>query len=245
MEISYMKGNSVLEYKLRQFIESRVGRKFSDLSWEEKYKVYQNLVRGCKACPLCRERKYDPIPSFINKDSKFLFIGRNPNVAEVRDNELFTDSIKQGKLFRKYLSLLDIDQTEISILNLANCMTKHNRYPVQEEFNICSMYKGIELELIGDKYQFVFAMGNDALKWVYGRNSPSILNLFGNLYAINHLDRIIYVVPILHPSHLLLKPQYAKNMAGVLKNVSKFIKDYYNSVEVNNGYKDDRLSCIS
>lgn len=112
----------------------------------------------------------------------------------------------------------------MSFINMACCHGKGNRPPTQSEINKCIGFKKIELDLIGDKYKIIFAMGNDALKWIFGLNTPGVLQSIGDVYKVEIDGREVVVVPVCHPSHCLIDPSLMEDTVKILKQ-SKLIVD--------------------
>lgn len=208
--------NYAMEDKINKFLLKKIPS-FKDKSWEDKKVIYENLVRACRNCPLWYDTGYNAIPNVLNKDSFALFVGRNPCKAEAMVNEILSSESKQGLLFKKYLSLLGLSESEISILNMACCHGKRNRPPTQSEINTCVGFRDIEMSLIGDKYRIIFAMGNDALRWIFGLNAPGVLQSIGDIYEVEINGRKVVIVPVIHPSHVLIDPSLKDDTVKILK----------------------------
>lgn len=208
--------NPALEKKIDDFLYKKIPN-YDSKTWEEKKIIYENLVRACKNCGLRYDTGYNSIPNILNKDSFAVFIGRNPCKAEAMVNEILSLESKQGQLFKKYLSILGLSESEISILNMACCHGKKNRPPTQTEINRCIGFRKIEMELIGCKYKVIFAMGNDALRWVFGLNAPGVLQSIGDTYTVEIDGREVVVIPVIHPSHVLIDPSLKEDTVKILK----------------------------
>lgn len=211
-----MYNNPVLEKKIEDFVLSKIPN-YHEKSWEEKKVIYENLVRACRNCSLRYDTGYNSIPNIINKDSFALFVGRNPCKAEAMVNAIVSAESKQGILFKKYLSILGLGESEVSVLNMACCHGKGNRPPTQSEINRCVAFKKMEMSLVGDKYKIVFAMGNDALRWFFGINAPGVLQSIGDVYKVVINGREVVIVPVLHPSHVLIEPERKEDTIQILK----------------------------
>ena len=146
-----------------------------------------------------------------------MFVGRNPNKLEAKSNELFPPETGLGSTFESYLRLLGIERSESSILNMANCYCTGGRSPEYECVSQCVGFKSKEFELIGDKFRVVFLMGNDACRWLLGVDQ-SVINLQGKIYTIKS-PREIDLIPIMHPSHLIVEPSYRQDVQNILKKV--------------------------
>lgn len=219
-----MYDNPLLEGQIEDYLMSKVPD-YNDRSWKEKKVLHEKLIRSCKSCNLCYETAFKAVPPIINRGCFAVFIGRNPSKTEAIHNEMFPEGTSQGNVFRKYLSILGLGQSEVSVLNVAYCTTKGNRPPEQEKINRCIAYKKFELALMGDSFKIIFAMGNDALKWLFGLNSPGVMQSIGDLYTIHYRGRDIVVVPIIHPSHLLMEPELNVDVGKILKKSAELIKD--------------------
>ena len=176
-----MEYNKVVATNIENFILKSLP-KFSEATRKEKGVVLSKLIRGCKCCGLCYDTKFSPVPPKLTEDSLVLFIGRSPNKTEAMCNEMYPDGTPVGKLFRQYLSILDVAETESSVINMVYCYTKGNRPPESRHISICSGFKKMELEVIGDKLRVVFMMGNDAVRWVFGSKFPGVRQILGKVY---------------------------------------------------------------
>lgn len=216
---------SVYENILK-YLEPRVGS-FEGLPIDKKIVIINKLQRACKSCDLHYETKYNNIPSILNKDSKFLFIGRNPNGTEAQNNKLYPEGTRQGNIFKKYLSLLGIGEGEISVLNMCQCYGRGNRPVTQEEISKCVAFKKMELQCLPN-IKMIFAMGQDSLKWLYGINNPGAMQCTGDVYESELNGRKIYVACVLHPSHVLIDNSLGKETALVLKSLKPLVEKLRN-----------------
>ena len=213
--------NPVVESKVREFLEERV--EYSTLSVKDKERVLVKLESGCKSCDL-HYSGYSNIPSKINSDCKFLFIGRNPNKGEAQKNELLPLSTIQGNTFNKYLEFLGIGPSEYSLINMCNCYSKGGRPVTQEEINKCITFRHLEVELMS-KLRIIFPMGQDALKWIFGLNHPGVMQCVGEVYSTQLYGRDLLIIPIYHPSHIVLERELAGEMEVYLKRLRKLIEE--------------------
>ncbi len=204
--------NLLLEGKIKKYLLDHVPD-YESKDFEQKKMMFKKIIMGCKSCSLCSETEWTPIAPILNKKSEAIFIGRNPSKTEGLRNEVFPTESNVGRMFDQYLSVMGFGRGNVSVMNLVNCVTKQNRPPEQEKINICVSFVTLCLELIDPDYKVIFLMGNDAVRWYYGPNSPGVLKIHGNIREID--NKII--VPILHPSHILIEPDYKKDVATVLK----------------------------
>ena len=194
-----MYGNPVIEEKMEEFILKNIPD-YHTRPLEDKRMVINKMIRGCHNCSLYYDTNYDPIPPIINEGSFAIFIGRSPSRVEAKTNELFPKGTSVGAVFDKYLSQLGLARSEVSVLNMANCYTQNNRPPQQECINRCVSYKKFEFPLIGDDYQVIFLMGNDACRWMFGLSPRSSLSTHGEIYIANINGKPRTLIPIIHPS---------------------------------------------
>lgn len=213
--------NKQVEDKIEQFILSRVPD-YHERTFSDQKLILSKLIRGCRSCKLAYESGYNPVPSVLVKDCFAVFIGRNPNKLEAKTNELFPSGTGIGSLFDSYLRVLGIERSESSILNMANCYCTGGRSPEHECVSQCVGFKSKEFELIGDKFRVVFLMGNDACRWLLGDNQ-SVINLQGKIYTIK-TPREIDLIPVMHPSHLLVDQSYRQDVQNILKSVRNEVK---------------------
>jgi uracil-DNA glycosylase family 4 len=219
--------NPVVEKKIDDYLLKKVPD-YYEKSWAEKKAIYENLVRACKSCALKFDTGYGSVPNIVNKDSFAVFIGRNPCKGEAQVNAIVSEDSRQGQLFKKYLLILGLGQSEISVLNMACCHGKGNRPPTQEEINKCIGFRKLEWDLIGDKFKIIFAMGNDALKWLFGLNAPGVIQSVGDVYQIELNGRKVVVVPVMHPSSCLIDSSLLPDTVKILKKCGEIIEQLRN-----------------
>lgn len=220
-----MYGNPPTEKSIRDFLLRRVPD-FDSRSWREKKVLIEKLIRACHNCGLSGETKYKPVAPILNENSLALFIGRNPCKSEAMENEILPPGTTQGNMFQRYLSLLGLGPSEISVINMCNCYARNNRPPEQQKINKCSAFKRFELELIGNSYKIIFAMGNDALRWLFGLNYPGVISSLGMIMKVQIEDREVLIVPIIHPSHLVVAPEYKEDTEKILKRCGEIIETF-------------------
>lgn len=218
-----MYGNPPTEKEIEKFILNKIPDYYKR-SWSERKVVLEKLIRACHNCSLRVETDFEPVTPVLNEDCFALFVGRNPCKTEAMENEILPEGSIQGAYFRKYFQMLGLGQSEISVIDMCYCYARRNRPPEQQKMNKCSAFKKFELELIGDKYKIVFAMGNDALRWLFGLNCPGVLQSLGDIYKVVIKGRPVLVVPLVHPNHLAIAPEYKEDTEKILKRCREIIK---------------------
>lgn len=217
-----MYDNPTTEESLRKYINSKI-ENYNSLSDSQKTVILRKLVCACKSCGLHYSSSYESVPPILNPECKFLFIGRNPNGTEAQNNEVFPYGTKQGGIFRKYLQFLGIGMGEISVLNMCYCYAKGNRPPTQEEISKCICFKKFEMEAITKNVKVIFPMGQDSLKWLYGLNHPGAMQCHGDIYFSELNGKCVMVVPLLHPSHVMIDTELAPEVGNWLKKLRPLI----------------------
>lgn len=217
-----MYGNSVIENRIETYILERISS-YPNLEPDKKKILVEKLIRGCKNCRLRYENNYSNIPPVIQPGCKSIFIGRSPCLTEAQNNEMFPLGTNVGNLFDRYLSVLDLSRSNISLLNMVYCYTRNNRPPEQECINVCVSFKKFEMDIVGDSFNSIFLMGNDAKRWLFGLRSPGVLKTMGEFYEITIKGRRIVAIPIVHPSHLLIQPELKDDVIRVLKKAKELI----------------------
>ena len=218
-----MYDNPTVYNNITKYLESR-GIVFDSLSVDDKIKVIQKLERSCKSCSLHYESKYHNIPAVLNKNSKFVFIGRNPNGNESKSNTLYPEGTRNGEIFKKYLSLLGIGEGEVSILNMCQCYGRGNRPVTQEEISKCVSFKHMELSCLPD-IRIIFTLGQDSLKWIYGLSHPGSMQCIGDVYESEYNGRTIKVISLPHPSQVVLDKELAKETSKYLKSLRSIVDE--------------------
>ena len=116
-------------------------------------------VKKCKKCDLYKTRN-NSVPGKGKKRNKIIFVGDAPGAEEDENGIPFCG--RGGKLLRKSIKEIGIEDTEVYITNLVKCRPPKNRRPTEEEIGLCNKYLQEEIRLI--KPEITILLGKTAIK---------------------------------------------------------------------------------
>lgn len=165
----------------------------------------------CTNCPL--NGRLQVLPEGDIKRMKVAFVGEAPGENEIEQKKPFVG--RAGKLLRKCLKEVGIDENEIYITNVLKCRPPNNRTPSQKEINCCM--KHLRKELDGFR-GLVVLLGGVALQSLLGKKS--IMNNRG--YGFFQ-DRRHYLATY-HPAYVLRNGELSeKNFKIDMKKVKAYM----------------------
>lgn len=194
---------------------------FDKLNTEEKIKLVLKLEQACKSCPLHFESNGN-IPSVLRPDSKYLFIGRNPSKTEVQAGKLFPSDTPQGAMMDKYLEFLGIGKSECSFINMCNCSSRGNRPVTSDEVSKCSYLTYLAITSLPN-IKVIFPLGIDALTSICGVNK-SPMEVLGEVFKTEINGNEYVVIPLPHPSQLIVNRELGQDVKSYLTSLRTFIK---------------------
>ncbi len=170
-----------------------------------------------------------PVPPEGSLSPRAIFIGRNPGKGDDIYSRPFSTEYSGGTLFKRYLRALGLMRNEIYISNMCFCNTRMNRPPTSEQILSCMEWKSIEFSLLKIP-DYIFLLGNDALRWIMGRRYPSIERVYGDLYLGQFKGEKRLFIPIHHPGYLVRNPDEVENTFTLINEVSKITRNpsFYN-----------------
>lgn len=195
---------------------------------------YRALLNKCYlTCKLCKvgfETEYSHCMPILTRNPKVLCVGRSPSKSEALKNQIVHEETMPGHIFDKYLEYMGVSKSEVSLLNCVNCHTKGNRPPDFESVCRCLFYKRFEMYYI-NRVKVILLMGNDAMKWMYGASHPGVLKVHGMIYRTVldksafdlDIDQEVIVVPVIHPNHLQISPEYRSSVFKILTMVRQIL----------------------
>lgn len=170
-------------------------------SRENVLKAYNDEIKDCRKCPLCRTRK-----KFVfgegNPKARLVFIGEAPGGDEDLAGRPFVGAA--GKLLTKIIEGgLKMPREEVFICNILKCRPPGNRNPLPEEIEQCEPHLIRQLEIIRPK--IICALGTFAAQTLLRTKAP-ISALRGQI----HYYQDIKVIPTYHPAALLRNPGWKR-----------------------------------
>ncbi|MBU6298270.1 MAG: uracil-DNA glycosylase, partial [Alphaproteobacteria bacterium] len=114
---------------------------------------------------------------------------------------------RAGKLLDKMMAAINLDRSSAYITNVINWRPPDNRDPTPEEAAMCLPFLRRHIELANPG--IIILLGAVAARHVMGF-SEGIMKLRGRWLEYRAGDRMIPVMPTLHPAYLLRQPAHKK-----------------------------------
>ena len=152
-------------------------------------------IAACQKCELCKTRK-KTVPGIGNPKARLVFIGEAPGADEDASGIPFVG--KAGQHLDKILAAAGFKRDEVFICNILKCRPPENRDPNISEMTVCTPYLQRQLRLL--KPDIIACLGNIAIKFVIGPETPGITRVHGQWFTS------IFGVPAMamyHPSYLI------------------------------------------
>lgn len=152
-------------------------------------------IAECTRCDLCKTRD-KTVPGVGNPKARLVLIGEAPGADEDASGVPFVG--RAGQHLDKILAAAGFKREEIYICNILKCRPPGNRNPTLSEMLVCTPFLQRQLRLIEPK--LIGCLGNIAIKFVIGPDSPGITRIHGQWFTS------IFGVPAMamyHPSYLI------------------------------------------
>jgi len=169
----------------------------------------------CFNCDLSINRK-NIVYGSGNKDANIVIIGEAPGYHEDKNGYPFCG--KSGKLLRRYLDYVGINESNAYFTNIVKCRPPNNLIPSSYEISTCTKYfLSKEIEVIKPKY--IITIGATSTNFILGKQIP-ISNVANRVFNIG--SKI--VLPIFHPSYILRSSkefEYMNDIKLLSDNIDK------------------------
>ncbi len=152
-------------------------------------------IAECTRCDLCKTRN-KTVPGVGNPKARLVLIGEAPGADEDASGIPFVG--KAGQHLDKILAAAGFKREEVYICNILKCRPPGNRNPTLSEMLVCTPFLQRQLRLIEPR--LIGCLGNVAIKFVIGPDSPGITRIHGQWFTS------IFGVPAMamyHPSYLI------------------------------------------
>ncbi len=152
-------------------------------------------IAQCQKCDLCKTRN-KTVPGIGPASARLVFIGEAPGGDEDATGIPFVG--RAGQHLDKILAAAGFKREELFICNILKCRPPENRDPTLSEMICCTPYLQRQLRLL--KPALIACLGNVAVKFVIGPESPGITRIHGEWF------NSIFEIPTMamyHPSFLL------------------------------------------
>lgn len=153
----------------------------------------------CSKCDICLANNHHPLLGDGNLNANIMFINRNPNSFELKNNIPLIS--KEGLLFQNYLDLFNFSRDLIYITNAVKCKTPGHRYPTDIEIFNCNEYLDNEIKNINPR--IIVLLGDTAIRSYF---KLAFTNLTIHIDSLNakymiHKDRIILFMVSPHSAY--------------------------------------------
>jgi DNA polymerase len=139
-------------------------------------------------------------------EARIMFIGEAPGRDEDLQGLPFVG--RAGKLLDKMLAAIGLDRcTNAYITNVINWRPPDNREPSPEEAAMCRPFLRRHVELLNP--EIIVLLGAVSARHVMGQ-SDGIMKLRGRWLEYRVGERMVPVMPTLHPAYLLRQPAHKK-----------------------------------
>ena len=163
-----------------------------------------------------------------NHNSKILIVDGTPESDEDKEGRPFVGS--KGELFEKMLKAIHLKREDVFIVKSIPWRPPGNRYPTNEEINICRPFVFNLISLLDPK--IILCMGEVATNQILDLNE-SIINsrgkwyLFKNssFYKFKNSVNKQYVLPTFNLSYLLKRPETKRQAWEDMKMLRDKIKE--------------------
>ena len=165
----------------------------------------QAALEAFDGCPLKRTATNTVFADGV-ASGRVLLIGEAPGRDEDRVGKPFVG--RAGQLLDKMLASIGLDRgTNAYITNVINWRPPDNRDPTPEEAAACLPFLRRHIELADP--QVIILLGAVAARHVVGI-SDGIMKLRGRWLEYRVGDRMVPLMPTLHPAYLLRQPSHKK-----------------------------------
>jgi uracil-DNA glycosylase len=176
-------------------------------------------LEGFEGCAL-KKQAANTVFADGNPASRIMLIGEAPGRDEDRIGLPFVG--RAGKLLDKMLAAINLDRSTAYITNVINWRPPENRDPTPEEAAMCLPFLRRHIELVNPG--IIILLGAVAARHVMGF-SEGIMKLRGRWLEYRVGERMVPVLPTLHPAYLLRQPAHKKLAWRDLQAAEKKIKE--------------------
>lgn len=186
---------------------------------------FENIKKEYLSCQRCQglvNSRTQVVFGSGNPKAKALFIGEAPGAIEDREGIPFCGAA--GQVLNNLLSSVNILRDDVFVTNTLLCRPPENRNPTKEELNNCS--DRLDKLIQAMKPIVIVTIGNFATERILKKRG--VTSFHGKIFSITIHDKIINVVPVIHPANYLYSgrnPQLFKEMAQDFETIATLLKD--------------------
>ena len=177
-------------------------------------------ILNCEKCELCKTRN-KTVPGVGNVKARLVLIGEAPGADEDASGTPFVG--RAGQHLDRILKAAGFDRNEVFICNILKCRPPGNRNPTLEEMLCCTPFLQRQLRLI--KPELIACLGNVAIKYVIGSDTPGITRIHGEWFkSIFGIE----TMAMYHPSYLIRSDSREKGSPNwqMWQDIQKLKKRY-------------------
>ncbi len=185
---------------------------------------------ACTACELFKTRN-----NFVlgegNPRAALIFVGEAPGADEDETGRPFVG--RAGQHLDKILAAVGFRREDVYICNILKDRPPNNRTPTLGEMEACTPLLRRQLALI--KPRLIGLLGNTAIKFVVGPDSPGITKIHGKWFN-SIFD--VPCMPLYHPSYLLRYPSRENGSPNwqMWQDIQALKKRYDEVIQEGQGY---------
>ena len=157
------------------------------------------------------------IPGEGPATASVVFIGEAPGFHETVERRPFVG--RSGKLFRKVMDEVGLDETEVYITNIVKARPPENRDPSPQEIRAYKPFLDREIELI--KPRLIVTLGRFSMAKFLP--DVKISQVHGRLHKVVWNGIMHYVLPMYHPAAALRATKVKKSFITDFGKIQKII----------------------
>lgn len=177
----------------------------------------QKLEAAASTLPLA-EKSEDIVPGEGAVDATIMFIGEAPGYHETVQRRPFVG--RSGQLFRQTLTEIGVLDTDIYISNVVKARPPENRDPSPAEIQAYKPFLNQEIEII--QPTLVVTLGRFSMAKFLP--DVKISQVHGRLHRINWYNRLLYILPMYHPSAALRGTKIKQTFVDDFKKIPKLLE---------------------
>lgn len=176
-----------------------------------------NLEHAYADLPLAQTLQ-DIIPGEGSQVADIFFIGEAPGFHETVQRRPFVG--RSGQLFRKTMTEVGIDETEVYITNIVKARPPENRDPSIAEILAYKPFLDREIELINP--QLIVTLGRFSMAKFLPE--VKISQVHGRLHKVKWNESTLYILPMYHPAAALRSTKMKESFVQDFGKINKIIQ---------------------
>jgi len=182
---------------------------------DELLDALSEQIRSCRLCEL-GESRTNAVPGEGGAQAKVMFIGEAPGADEDEQGRPFVG--RAGKLLRKLIEHIDLEEGEYFIGNVLKCRPPANRDPEPLEIESCKPWLHAQMAVV--KPRVIVPLGRFAMNLLLGPK----LQIGKVRGTVIERDGQVFM-PTYHPAAILRSPRYQKVIVGDFEKLARLIME--------------------